>query len=319
MAEDKFTATNPVSRWSAQCFCVAEYGPGEWQTLMDEWCVHWEFQLGECPSTKRQHIECSLALRKKVRKMPSAFNNTKGLWRPTVGAVSKKFEYGYAGKAAGRICGPWSDAKRWAPEVPDLDYVKLVKECGLRPWQEQVCKSMLDQADAITRDMRKINVIVDTVGGQGKLVLSTWLEHLGIAVEIPWSKDIRDIMGYACQFPSDGYFFDLPRDLNPSKGASTFWAGVECLKDGRAYDPRYKSRKTRSNPKAVWIFTNNEPKFFAMTTARWVIWRIDRDNTLVDITDRVHDKAEDARDEAHKDSERKAARKRKRDERDDAE
>lgn len=308
---------NPVARWTAQCFCVDKYSPSDWQKLMDEWCTHWEFQLEQCPTTQTEHISCSLSLIKKVRKMPDAFNDTKGNWTPVSGANSKKFVYTYAAKGATRKAGPWSDLKRWEPPSQELIYVKLVKEQGLRPWQQEILESCMKQQDEKTADLRHINVVVDTLGGQGKLVLATWLEHVNAATEIPFSKDIRDIMGYACQFRHRAYFFDLPRALVPDRGASTFWAGVECLKDGRAYDPRYKSRKMRDNPTCVWIFTNSEPKWFAMTTARWRIWRIGYPSLqLVDITEQVHERAEDKREAEDKEAEAKESRKRKRAQRD---
>ena len=60
-----------------------------------------------------------------------------------------------------------------------------------------------------------------------------------------------------------------------------FMASIEQLKNGRAYDDRYRFQSAVFDAPHVWIFTNTVPPTELLTRNRWKIWGINHQLELV--------------------------------------
>lgn len=124
-------------------------------------------------------------------------------------------------------------------------------------------------------DERHINVIIDEKGNCGKSSLVAWLEHHKYAEYLPPFNNIKELMGFVIDRPHHAYLFDLPRALSKTKLAELL-AGIEQIKDGVAYDPRYRGRKTRIEQPAIWVFTNEPLNIQWLSADRWLEWVVAR-------------------------------------------
>ena len=55
----------------------------------------------------------------------------------------------------------------------------------------------------------------------------------------------------------------------PKERLAGFYAGIEALKDGKAYDKRYAFKKKRMNRPKVIILTNREPDLTYLSEDCW--------------------------------------------------
>lgn len=193
---------------------------------------------------------------------------------PTSTACNHSFDY--VMKLPGRVAGPWRlDVPLPAPMPREL------KDWVPRPWQVSVadiCKEY---------DPRVINVIVDTHGRRGKGMCGTWLGYTGVAVCPNATNKALELMAAVLKFPAKAYVFDCPKKFfdNPKKGPpkrmDEFWTGIEQIKDGKAYDPRYEPRMEQRDRPVVWVFTNQMPNLKDLIADRWKLWLIDLEERLV--------------------------------------
>lgn len=145
----------------------------------------------------------------------------------------------------------------------------------LYPWQQQVMEMCLSQ------DFRSIKVIFDPVGHNGKSIFSEYLEWKGYAYEIPPMISMEDIMQCVMSVPGKKcYLVDMPRAMKKDKLAG-FYAGLEALKNGVAYDKRHHFRKVRFNRPQIIVFTNRLPDVTLMSRDRWEIFEMQPNKTLV--------------------------------------
>lgn len=75
------------------------------------------------------------------------------------------------------------------------------------------------------------------------------------------------------------YIFDIPRALD-KKQQKQFYAGIESIKDGYAYDDRYKFREKWFDSPIVWVFTNVLPDMNYLSSDRWKIWLFNTSRTI---------------------------------------
>lgn len=115
---------------------------------------------------------------------------------------------------------------------------------------------------------------MDLPGGLGKSAFAEWLEYHSHAYEIPPFRLMEDIMQFVmCQERQSCYIIDLPRGMKESKMAD-FVSGIECLKNGVAYDKRYSGKKRRQNRPVIWLFGNNDFDSRLLTKDRWQYWHV---------------------------------------------
>lgn len=80
------------------------------------------------------------------------------------------------------------------------------------------------------------------------------------------------------------YIIDLPRAMK-KEHLFQFFSGIETLKDGYAYDDRYKFKEEYFDSPNIWVFMNIIPEESYLSTDRWKIWRIDTNKNLVGFED----------------------------------
>lgn len=216
------------------------------------------------------HYQGRISLIKKRRQaerhiLLKLFKNPPNYLQPTSNPEYYKGDAFYVMKEDTRIDGPWKDTD----EVKEL--TRQLKEFAVmdyRPYQESLLKM------ATMFDMRKIDLIYDPDGNIGKSIFAEHLEYLGIAEEIPPMRLMDDIFAWVATRPiKPCYLVDMPRGMKKDK-LGDFYSGIEVIKNGVAYDKRYKATKIRFDRPRIFIFTNMLPKFNLMSKDRWNVWKI---------------------------------------------
>lgn len=168
-----------------------------------------------------------------------------------------------------RLEGPWTEDDFRLDEPPVLTrQLRTMHGHGFRPWQTFM-ESKLQQVDD-----RKIYLIHDRVGNTGKSIFAEHLEYKGIATEVPPFAKLEDMM--ACVLAARNkraFIIDMPRGLARNNHAELF-AGIETLKNGLAYDRRYKFKKQRFDRPQVLVFVNRFPPFQLLSEDRWAIFNM---------------------------------------------
>lgn len=176
----------------------------------------------------------------------------------------------YVIKLDTRIKGPWTDKD----EIKILTkQMELFSSWGLLPWQ-QTAKEMSQ-----VFDLRAIDLLYDQMGNSGKSLFSEHMEYEGLAEEVPPFRLMDDIFQWVATRPIKGcYIVDLPRGMKKDK-LGDFYSGIEVIKNGVAFDKRYKADKIRFTRPRIFVFTNTLPDLELMSKDRWNIWTI-KDNKL---------------------------------------
>lgn len=231
-------------------------------------CKKWCFQLESGADTNTQHYQCRVSLKEKTTK----------------GKVIRLFPYAhvsltssenqknmfYCMKEDTRVQGPWRD------DDPEPVYIpQQIREIEkLRPWQQYVMDT------AHVWDTRHIDLIHDPRGNNGKTICKGWARCYGIARPMPFVKDYQGMMRMVMDMPTARcYIIDMPRALR-KKDLYEFYAGVESLKDGYAYDDRYVFREKYFDCPNIWIFSNKLPDLELLSQDRWRFWKIDEAGVL---------------------------------------
>ena len=183
-------------------------------------------------------------------------------WSPT----SKKNidNNDYVTKERTRVGGPWKhdDIETYIPRQ-----IREIKDLYL--WQEQI------KQQVAVWNTRDINVVYCEGGNIGKSTLIGYLRAYGLARCLPPVNDYKDFMRMVCDLPTARcYCIDMPRAMNKDR-LHGFYTGVECIKDGYAYDDRYKFREKVFDCPNVWIFSNQLPDESMLSGDRWRIWEVD--------------------------------------------
>lgn len=234
--------------------------PEQLQDILIQWCSKYVFQL-EKSDTGYAHYQGRVSLIK-AKSLAALINTWKEIIpgvhvSPTCNATK---DFLYAMKADTRIDGPWSNEKPVAVMTRQL---KKFMELGLRPWMEK-CEDI-----ARREDDRFITVVIDKIGNSGKSIFSEYLVYKDLALELPYMSTMEDIMQACMCLPKQKcYLIDMPRGLKKEK-LSSFYAGLECLKNGMMYDKRYCFKMRRIDRPQIIVFTNTEPDWSLLSADRW--------------------------------------------------
>ncbi len=169
----------------------------------------------------------------------------------------------YVIKKDTQIEGPWLD-------TDEVIYIpRQIREVKkLYPWQEKVLK--------ISKiwDTRTVNIIIDTKTNIGKTTLKTYIRCHRLGRIIPFCNNYKDILRMVCDMPtSTFYIIDMPKTIDKEKIGNLFSA-IETIKDGYAYDDRYKFTEKIFDCPNIFVFTNEVPDETYLSKDRWKLWEI---------------------------------------------
>lgn len=259
-------------RYNAETFNSVE----ELKNMLKGIAKKYVFQLEEGDSGYK-HYQGRLSLIKKRRYnekhlLLKLFKETPPNYlEPTV-LTETKGEAFYMTKDDTRIDGPWRDDDEVKVMTRQL---KEFMDEDLYEWQTRIidmCKQF---------DKRKIDLLYDPYGNIGKSMLCEYCEYHDLAEEIPPFRLMDDIFQWVYAFPDKpAYIVDLPRGIKKDK-LGDFYAGLEIIKNGVAYDKRYGAKKIRFNRPRIFVFTNILPQFKLMSLDRWQCWEINENKELV--------------------------------------
>ena len=227
------------------------------------YCKKWCFQAEVCPSTGRRHIQLRISLKKKCRKPPFLSFATVN-WSATSNHINSANFFDYCTKNESAVkdtCKRSDDEIIYIPRQ-----VRDIKEWY--PWQDAVIASL----DVF--DKRHINWLYCPTGNIGKSTLGTWCRCNKLARTIPMINDYKELMGAVIDMPSKAYMIDMPRALKKDKQFQLLGA-IETIKDGYAFDTRYKYREINFDCPVIWIFSNQLPDRSCLSIDRWIIWTVE--------------------------------------------
>lgn len=234
----------------------------------------WVFQTERGKQSGKLHYQGRISLHKKLRKseLLKLVKDTvleEASFRHTSNAC-KTFDY--VMKKDTRVEGPWKDSDASIEDEP----VEIKGKVPLK-WQQD-CINWIKENDD---DDRVVNVVVDFKGGCGKGFVRKYTRYHKLALSPPDCSERKHMMAYVLDNPSPCYIFDIPRARGKPKLREELWIGIESIKDGRAYDSRYKSRDVqRSKSPMVWVFTNELPDLTLLSSDRWNLLLISKEGLI---------------------------------------
>lgn len=229
-------------------------------------CKKWVFQL-EKSDTGYLHYQGRVSLIKK-RRYNEVINILKFNsihWSPTLSDTYKTSDFSYVLKEDTKVEGPWADTDE---EIYIPRQIREFMTYEMFPWQRDVITW------SEVWDKRTIHVIYDPRGCSGKSNLRMYLGCQGKARTIAVSNDYKDIMRNVMDMPiSRCYFIDIPRAKDNLK-MREFWAAIETVKDGYAFDDRYHFKEKYFDSPNIFVIMNSLPEVSLMSTDRWKFWEI---------------------------------------------
>lgn len=234
-------------------------------------CKKYVFQH-EKGETGYEHYQGRLSLIKKARSSVGASiaasigERIRFQLIPTVKENTVKEAF-YCLKEQTKVAGPWSD-QDFARPVKKTRQMEEFESYTKYPWQETIIRIAGDW------DKRRITVVVDKEGNNGKTDLCEWLVQEGKAVLVPPLRLMEDIMAMCmCKPPSRCYLIDMPRAMKKEK-LFDFFSGIESLKNGYMYDKRYQFKDKWIDRPQIILFTNTDPDLSMFSKDRWDFWTI---------------------------------------------
>jgi len=239
----------------------------------------WGFQeeIGEEKGYRHFQIRFSLIKKTSSNKLISMFKGTVlqgGNITPTsngtIDSSGRPDIYYYVTKTATRVEGTIAYTDKDPPPPKMTKQLREFLDYDPYEWQLQAREL------GTNYDNRKITFIYDPVGKNGKSIFCEWMEFSRIADEIAMCNSFEDISAYVCSRRSQGfepncYLVDMPRGLKKEKLAQ-FYAGIECIKDGKCFDKRHSAKKIRFDRPQILIFTNRKPdEIDSLSKDRWQI------------------------------------------------
>lgn len=184
----------------------------------------------------------------------------------------------YVTKEESRIDGPWSDAdvELYIPR----QYRGLIDR--FYPWQ----KTVWDQFDVF--DPRRINVVFDPIGNQGKSTLAALAELMKNGYDLPPENDGLKLIQSMCNMlmakedrAPGPIFIDLPRSMDQAQLFGLYKA-IEQIKKGKVYDLRNHYKQWWYDSPQIWVFCNTMPETGYVSRDRWKFFAISKERTLTD-------------------------------------
>lgn len=238
-------------------------------------CKRYCFQL-EMGAEGYVHYQGRLSLQMKVRMagLIHLFKDTPGFKGVHFSLTSNENRDNnfYVTKDKSCIDGPWMDTDFSCPVTRQMeDYRDLVP----REWTLD-CTALLEGWD-----LRTIHLVFDPKGNSGKSLFTEDMHQRGKAYMCPVLDNVGDLMNMALATKSPAYIIDMPRGL-AGRELRSMYTGIESLKNGVAYDKRYRWRLEVFDRPAVIIFTNTVPDLGLLSRDKWKFWTINHDTWGLD-------------------------------------
>lgn len=237
-------------------------------------CNKWGFSL-EKGEGGLIHWQIMFALWKKtlgttVRDIWLAESKCQGHICPISTGNGRKFSYVCK---PGAIDGPWTSETEEEEEIELPLDVSEIKE--LRLFQAQLA----EWATAPGYEERKIRVLVDEIGGIGKSKLRRWLQfhcrkEVCVIPPVTDPKDVARMVLSLRKSTTKTYVIDIPRGWVNKKKLRDLYTALEALKDGGAWDDRYKGRQVMFTPPRILVLTNSKPELQWMSRDRWDFYEV---------------------------------------------
>lgn len=227
---------------------------------LNEWCKSWCFQQEKCSKTGRIHYQGRFSL--KLKRYITTIEMNIGSYKLT--SKANQGNMFYVMKKDSRVDGPWKD-------TDVVVYIpRQIREIeNLFPWQSAVISKMK------IWDTRTINCVINPKGNIGKSILVGWVRAYQLGRCLPPVNDYKDMLRMVCDLPTaKAYLIDMPKAIKKSK-LGGFYAAIETIKDGYAYDDRYSFKEKVFDCPQIWIFTNKLPDLDLLSRDRWKLWTVD--------------------------------------------
>lgn len=247
------------------------------EVLLRKWFSKYAYQLeaGTKNGTKHWQFRGRLIVKRRLHEIKSQLGPK--LPGAHISITSKDVHDGvsfnYVLKDDTRIEGPWTDEDWEEPPTLTRQLIQFQK-CELRPYQKELYDLIQIPED------RFITVVLDKVGNTGKSIFAEYLEYERLAYEIPPFNSFEDIAAVCMSIKAQKcYLVDMPRGLKKSQ-LSSFFAGLEALKNGVMFDKRYSFKKRRIDRPQIVLFTNDIPDLSLLSIDRWRFFSMNNDYTI---------------------------------------
>lgn len=257
------------------------------EEYLKAFCRNYCFQLEESPSTGRWHVQGRFKTKKIIR-LGTLIKKMKNdemcpIWpchisRTAVVNHQSPAFYRYPMKDTTRVAGYKPVADQDIEEDPqDLEILEDVVE--LNSWQRYAFE--ISQKYQEPEWKRKVLWFFCKKGNTGKTTFKTWMRFHKKAVVIPNCDKYETIMNIVLQKEtSPCYIFDIPRSMgNRNKQIKHIYSAIETIKDGYAYDTRYKFREKvmRVRPLVI-VLANFIPEMKELSRDRFHVVKITKCN-----------------------------------------
>lgn len=233
------------------------------QDLLDKYCKKWCFQKEAGSETGYEHIQGRLSL--KVKDRLTGVKNWLGQ-KAHLSPTSKENSTNmfYVMKDDTRVEGPWSSEDYEKVYIP-----RQIREIeSLMPWQEDL------KLLSAKWDTRHIDYIYDPIGNIGKSIYTMYMGSYRHANIIPFVNNFKDMLRMVMDMPVRGcYIMDMPRAIG-KEHLQQLYSAIECVKNGYAYDDRYKFKCRYFDCPNIQVFANVLPDFSLLSMDRWRIWEV---------------------------------------------
>ena len=257
--------------------CVYDFTDNKFQELklLKDWCSKyckkWTFVGEQGTSTERKHWQGRISL--KIKKRLTAIPNPLNFHFSVTSKVNMDNNF-YIEKGDTAITPIFSD-------TDEVIYIpRQIREITtLYPWQEKIIQ------ESKVWDKRNINLVYCPHGNIGKSTLVGWIRAHKIGRVLPLCNDYKDLLRMVCDMPiASLYCVDMPRAINKDR-LYGFYSAIETIKDGYAYDDRYKFKEKSFDCPNIWIFSNALPDDELLSKDRWLIWEVDKNKMLIPYMD----------------------------------
>ena len=197
---------------------ICKKGVFQLEKGLDADYIHWQ---GRFSLMKKKRLHALIKFFKNIESMNKIHLSV------STSSVAQNDDFNYVSKEETRIQGPYDITKEEPVETRQL---KMFKTWELYPWQKKL-KLLSNEFD-----LRKIDIIYNPIGNEGKSLFSEHMEFEGLAEEVPPYRLMDDIFQWVCcREIKKCYIFDMPRGMKKDK-LGDLYSVIEVIKNGVAYD-----------------------------------------------------------------------------------